>query len=76
MNIGGMENIFYELMVMDFFVGRKQVCSRRQVAEKRFGFKRFRIVIEGMKRAAELVAVIVAEKIMTDDGHGEESEQA
>jgi hypothetical protein len=73
--IGRMKNIFYELIMMDFFVGKRQVRSGRQIAEKRFGFERLGIVIEGMKRAAELVEVFVTEIIMTDDGRAEESEQ-
>jgi hypothetical protein len=73
--IGGMENIFYEFIMMDFFAGKSQVRSGRQTAEKRFGLERLGIVIEGMKRAAELVEVIVAEIIMTDDGCAEENEQ-
>ena len=49
--------------------------SRRRAAEKRFGLKRFRIVVGGMKGAAELVEVFVAEIIMTDDGCTEKNEQ-
>jgi len=76
MKIGGMENIFYEFIVMDFIVGRTQVRSRRQAAQNRFGFKRFGIVIERMKRAAEFVEVFVTEIIMTDDDCAEEDDQA
>jgi hypothetical protein len=71
-----MENIFYEFIMMDFFVGKSQVHSGRQTTEKRFGLERLGIVIEGMKRAAELVKVFVAEIIMTDDSCPEENEQA
>lgn len=70
-----MENIFYELIMMNFFVGKRQVRSRRQTAKKRFGLKRFWMVIEGVKGVAELVEVFVAEIIMTDDGCPDENEQ-
>lgn len=70
-----MKNIFYELIMKDFFIGKRQVRSGRQIAEKRFGFERFGIVIEGMKRAAELVEVFVTEIIMTDDGRAEKNEK-
>ncbi|MCX6576180.1 MAG: hypothetical protein NTV82_07280 [Candidatus Aminicenantes bacterium] len=70
-----MENIVYELIRMDFFVGGRQVRSGRQTAKKRAGFKRLWMVIEGMKRAAELVEVIAAEIIMKDNGCAEENEQ-
>jgi hypothetical protein len=73
--IGGMENIFYELIMRDFFVGERQVRSGRQTAEKRAGFERLGIFIEGVKGAAELVEVFVAEIIMTDDGCAEEDDQ-
>jgi hypothetical protein len=71
-----MENIFYKLMMRNFFVGKKQVRPGRQTAEKGFSFKRFGIVIEGMKGAAEFVEVVVAEIIMTDDSCDEEEDQA
>ena len=70
-----MKNVFYELIMKDFFVGKRQARSGRQIAEKGLGFERFGIVIERMKRAAELVEVFVTEIIMTDDGGAEESEQ-
>lgn len=70
-----MENIFYELIMRDFFVGERQVRSGRQTAEKRAGFERLGIFIEGVKGVAELVEVFVAEIIMTDDGCAEEDDQ-
>ncbi len=70
-----MENIFYELIMMLFFVGERQVLPRRQTAKKRFGFERLGVVKEGMKGAAELVELFVAEIIMTDHGCAQEDGQ-
>jgi len=70
-----MENIFYKLIMMHFFIGKRQVRSRRQTAKQRFGFKRLGIFIESVKGAAELVEVFVAEIIMTDHGCAEENKQ-
>jgi hypothetical protein len=73
--IGGMENIFYEFIMMLFFVGERQVRPRRQTAKERFGFERLGIFIESVKGAAELVEVFVAEIIVTDHGCAEKNKQ-
>lgn len=70
-----MEDIFYELIVMDSFVRRSQERRGRRAAEKRSGFKRLGIIVERMERAAQLMQMVMAEIIMKDNGCAEENDQ-
>jgi len=55
-----MENVFYEFVKMDFFIGDGQDIRFRKPAEKGPGFKNRRIVIKRVEGAADLVQVLVA----------------
>lgn len=70
-----MEDIFYELIMMDFFVRRRQERPRRRTAKKRAGFKKFGIIVGGMERAGEFMQMVMAEIIMKDNGCPEENDK-
>lgn len=70
-----MEDIFYELIVMHSFVRGRHKRRGRWAAEKRSGFKRLGIIVERMKRAAQLMQMVMTEIIMKDNGCAEENDQ-
>ena len=70
-----MEDIFYEFIVMDLIVRGRQKRRGRWAAEKRSGFKRLGVIVERMKRAAQLMQMVMAEIIMKDNGCAEENDQ-
>jgi hypothetical protein len=59
LEIGGMENVFYELIKMDFFIWDDQDIRFRKPAEKGPGFKSRRIVIIRVQGAVDLVQMLM-----------------
>ncbi len=70
-----MKNIFYELIRMIRLARKRKKDPGRQAAEKSLGFKRLGIFIDAVEGAAELVEMLLAEKVVKDDGCAEEHEQ-
>jgi hypothetical protein len=70
-----MKDIFYKLIVMDLFVRGRQERRGRWAAQKRSSFKRLGIFVKRMKRAAELMKMVMAEIIMKDNGCADENDQ-
>jgi hypothetical protein len=70
-----MKDIFYELIMVDFFVRKRQEYPRRRTAKKRAGFEKFGIVERGMERAGEFMQMVMAEVIMKDNGCPDEDDE-
>ena len=70
-----MKDIFYIIIKKDLIVLDGEGDLRRRVADERGGLDGRRIIELGMERAGDLVQMLMAEKIVGDDGPSEEQDQ-
>jgi len=70
-----MENAFYELIKMNFFIGDGQDIHFRKPAEKGPGFKSRRIVIIRVQGAVDLMQMVMAQIIVENDRRAEEENE-
>ena len=73
--VGGMKNIFYVIIKKDLIVLNDDGDLRRRAADEGRGLNRGRIFELRMERAGDLVQMLMAEKIVGDDGPSEEQDQ-
>ena len=70
-----MKDIFGIIIKKDLIVLDGEGDLRRRVADERGGLDGRRIIELGMERAGDLVQMLMAEKIVGDDGPSEEQDQ-
>lgn len=70
-----MKNIFYIIIKKDLIVLDGEGDLRRRAADEGRGLDRGRIIEKRMEGAGDLVQMLMAEKIVGDDGPSEEQDQ-
>jgi hypothetical protein len=73
--VGGMKDIFYIIRKKDLIVLDGEGDLRRRAADEGRGLDRGRIIEKRMEGAGDLVQMLMAEKIVGDDGPSEEQDQ-
>ena len=70
-----MKDIFDIIKKKDLIILDGEGDLRRRAADEGRGLDRGRIIEQGMERAAQFVQILMAEKIVGDDGPPEEQDQ-